>query len=76
MTDIIVPIDMWEEDVEGVIVSWLYNDGASVEKGKPLAEIMVEKIQSDVLAPETGTLTISEPADAIVKKGQLIGKIS
>lgn len=75
MTDIIVPADMWEEDVEGVIVSWLYNDGAQIEEGKPVAEVMVEKIQSDVLAPASGTLSIVEPADTVVKKGQVIGKV-
>jgi len=67
---------MWEEDVEGVIVGWLYNDGAEVQEGKPVAEVMVEKIQSDVFAPATGKLNILEPADSVVSKGQVIGKVS
>jgi len=66
---------MWEEDVEGVIVSWLYDNNSTVEEGKPVAEVMVEKIQSDVFAPASGKLVIIEEADSVVSKGQVIGKI-
>ncbi|MFK8021975.1 MAG: biotin/lipoyl-containing protein [Pseudomonadales bacterium] len=75
MTDVIIPLDMWEEDREGVIVSWIYRTGATVTKGEPLCEVMVEKVQSDLLAPASGLLTIVEDADAIVSKGQTIATI-
>jgi len=76
MIDVIVPLDMWEEDAEGVVVSWLYESGAAIEQGKPLCEVMVEKIQADIFAPASGTLTIIEEADAVVVKGQVVGTIS
>ncbi|MFT6006511.1 MAG: pyruvate/2-oxoglutarate dehydrogenase complex dihydrolipoamide acyltransferase (E2) component [Pseudoalteromonas tetraodonis] len=75
MIDIIVPHDVWEDDSEGVIVTWLYDSGATITEGKPICEVMVEKAQSDILAPANGILTIIEDADAVVVKGQLIGKI-
>lgn len=75
MTDVRIPEDMWDDDKEGVIVSWLYRDGATVREGEVLCEIMVEKVQSDLLAPASGTLHIVEEADEVVSKGQLIASI-
>ncbi len=66
---------MWEDDKEGVIVSWIYRSGAQVTEGEVLCEVMVEKVQSDLLSPATGTLTIVEEADAIVERGQTIATI-
>lgn len=75
MTDVIVPVDMWDDDKEGVIVSWIYRSGAVVKEGEVLCEVMVEKVQSDLLSPAAGTLTIIEEADAIVERGQTIATI-
>jgi pyruvate/2-oxoglutarate dehydrogenase complex dihydrolipoamide acyltransferase (E2) component len=75
MTDVIVPNDMWDDDREGVIVSWLYLSGATVTEEEVLCEVMVEKAQSDLLSPASGVLTIVEEADAIVSRGQVIGRI-
>lgn len=75
MSNVIVPLDMWEDDKEGVIVSWIYKSGATVTEGEPICEVMVEKVQSDLLAPASGVITIVEEADAIVEKGQTIATI-
>ena len=75
MVDVVIPLDMWEEDQEGVIVSWIYKTGASVTEGEVLCEVMVEKSQSDLHAPASGMLTIVEEAEAIVAKGQVIARI-
>jgi pyruvate/2-oxoglutarate dehydrogenase complex dihydrolipoamide acyltransferase (E2) component len=75
MIDITVPQDLWDTDDEGVIVTWVYSDGAIVEDGKLLAELQVEKAQLELTAPASGRLTILAPADAVVRKGQVIGKI-
>ena len=75
MVEVVIPNDMWEEDLEGVIVTWIYKTGATVSEGDVLCEVMVEKSQSDLLAPATGTLTIIEDAEAIVKRGQVIARI-
>ena len=75
MTDIVVPEDLWETDHEGVILTWIYPDGALVEQGKLLAELMVEKAQLELHAPASGRLKILAPPETIVRKGQVVGKI-
>lgn len=75
-TDIIVPNDLWEEDSEAVITNWLASDGAIVEQGALIAEIMVEKVQHELLAPASGTLSIAREADEVVVKGDVIGTIA
>jgi pyruvate/2-oxoglutarate dehydrogenase complex dihydrolipoamide acyltransferase (E2) component len=75
MTDITVPADLWDTEDEGVILTWIYSNGAVVEEGQLLAELMVGKAQLELTAPASGKLTILAPADTVVRKGQVIGKI-
>ncbi len=76
MTDIIIPTNLWEEDEETVITTWLVSDGATVEEGALVAEIMTAKVQYEILAPASGTLSIKEQAEAVVPKGAVIGTIA
>ena len=76
MTDIIIPTDLWEEDEDAVITTWLVSDGATVEEGALIAEIMTAKVQYEIYAPISGTVTIKEEADAVVPKGAVIGTIT
>jgi pyruvate/2-oxoglutarate dehydrogenase complex dihydrolipoamide acyltransferase (E2) component len=75
MTDITVPEDLWETDDEGVIFAWVYADGALVERGKLIAELTVEKAQLELNAPASGRLRILVPAETVVRKGTVIGRI-
>jgi pyruvate/2-oxoglutarate dehydrogenase complex dihydrolipoamide acyltransferase (E2) component len=75
MTDITVPEDLWDTDDEGVIFSWVYGDGAIVEQGRLVAELTVEKAQLELNAPASGRLKILAPAETVVRKGTVIGKI-
>lgn len=75
MTDITVPDDLWESEDEGVIFSWVYADGALVEAGKLVAELTVEKAQLELPAPASGRLRILAPAETVVRKGAIIGRI-
>ena len=74
-TDIVIPTDLWEEDEEAVITSWLMDDGAAVEEGALIAEIMSSKVQFEITAPASGTLRIGQEADAVVNKGDVIGTV-
>lgn len=74
-TNISVPNDLWEEDIEAVITMWLTSDGKSVNKGDLVAEVMAEKIQYEIFAPADGTLSISKEPDEVVKKGDVIGTV-
>ncbi len=75
MTDITVPEDLWDTDDEGVIFSWVYGDGAVVEQGRLVAELTVEKAQLELNAPASGRLRILAPAETVVRKGTVIGRI-
>jgi pyruvate/2-oxoglutarate dehydrogenase complex dihydrolipoamide acyltransferase (E2) component len=72
MIEVRIPPDLWEDDREGVVVSWLYNDGAVVEAGKLITELMVEKAQLELHAPGAGRLKILAVPETIVRKGDLI----
>jgi dihydrolipoamide dehydrogenase len=75
MTDVRATVDVWDSDTEGVIVSWIYADGANVKEGDVLCEIMTEKVQMDLLAPTTGRLHIIAKADQVVRKDEVIARI-
>ena len=75
MIDIRVPEDLWEDDRQGVIVSWVYKDGARVETGKLITELMVEKTQLELFAPASGRLKILCAAEDVINKGQIIGGV-
>lgn len=74
-TDIVIPSDLWDEDEETVITGWLVDDGASVEEGALIAEIMTAKVQYEIHAPASGTVRIKQEADAVVAKGAVIGSV-
>jgi pyruvate/2-oxoglutarate dehydrogenase complex dihydrolipoamide acyltransferase (E2) component len=76
MVAVKIPTDLWEEDTEAVITTWLVSDGGQVNEGQLIAEIMVEKVQHEVRAPASGTIKISRPAEAVVAKGGEIGSIT
>ncbi|HMN36472.1 MAG TPA: lipoyl domain-containing protein [Hyphomicrobium sp.] len=76
MVAVTIPTDLWEEDTEAVITTWLVGDGNTVSEGQLIAEIMVEKVQHEVRAPASGTIKITQPAEAVVAKGGEIGTIT
>jgi pyruvate/2-oxoglutarate dehydrogenase complex dihydrolipoamide acyltransferase (E2) component len=75
MTDITVPLDLSDSEDEGVIFAWIYADGALVERGKLVAELTVEKAQLEINAPASGRLRILAPAETVVRKGTVIGRV-
>lgn len=70
-----IPEDLWEEDTEAVITSWLVSEGASVSKGTLIAEVMCEKVQYEIEAPAAGVIKILKEVDEIVSKGDVIGTV-
>lgn len=73
--DIVVPREMWGDSMEGVVVTWIYQNGASVVKGQPVAEIMVEKAQLELVAPASGKLTILAAPETVIGRDQVVGRI-
>lgn len=75
MTEVRIPDDLWDDDSEGAISAWLYDDGDSVEAGAVIAEIMNEKVVFEIVARTSGALAILTAAEEPVRKGQVVARI-
>jgi pyruvate/2-oxoglutarate dehydrogenase complex dihydrolipoamide acyltransferase (E2) component len=75
MVDLHASQELWDTDSEGVIVTWIYADGAQVREGDVICEVMTEKVQMDFTAPASGRLQIIAPADKVIRRGELIARI-
>ncbi len=78
MTEVRIPEGLWDsrKTPEAVVVNWFYRDGATVEAGAPLLEIMVEKTQLEITAPASGRLTILARPETVVTVGAVIAEIA
>lgn len=76
MVDVLIPDDLWDDDSEGTISAWLYADGEIVREGAVIAEVMNEKVASELSAPISGTLSVLIHAEVPVKKGQIVARIA
>lgn len=74
--DIRIPDDLYDGDEESVITAWLASDGGQIRQGALVAEIMTAKVQHEISAPASGTLTILKQQDEVVTKGTVIGQIA
>jgi pyruvate/2-oxoglutarate dehydrogenase complex dihydrolipoamide acyltransferase (E2) component len=61
------------EMTEAVLSRWLVDDGHPVEKQEPIYEIETEKVESEVLSPQSGTLRQVAPAGETYQVGELLG---
>ncbi|NEN24862.1 2-oxo acid dehydrogenase subunit E2 [Cryomorpha ignava] len=73
--EILLP-KMGESVAEATIVSWIKNEGDSVEADEPIIEIATDKVDSEVPSPEDGILVkrLCEEGD-VVEVGQPIAII-
>lgn len=75
-TEVRIPQDLWDEDDKtGSIVVWLYKDGAEVKEGALIAEVLVEKVTLELVAPASGTLRIKVEPEVVVNKGDIVAVI-
>src|SRR4051794_4528620 len=74
--DIVMPA-MGESVSEGTIVEWARQPGDEVAEDEPLVEISTDKVDAEVPAPASGTLTevLAEAGDT-VSVGQVIARMS
>ncbi|MEA2363500.1 MAG: hypothetical protein QOD71_2645 [Thermoleophilaceae bacterium] len=67
---------MGESVTEGTILEWLKQVGDRVEADEPLVEVSTDKVDAEVPAPASGTLTkILAEADSVVAVGAVLGEI-
>ncbi|MEM7536457.1 MAG: dihydrolipoamide acetyltransferase family protein [Chloroflexota bacterium] len=65
-----------ESVVEGTVAQWLKQPGETVQKLEPLLEITTDKIDTEIPAPDTGTLlSILVPEGETVAAGTVLGYI-
>ena len=68
-------LEDWAADSEGVLVTWLFYDGATVKEGDVVAEVMLEKVEMAIEAPASGTLRIHMQADDVIAHDTVLGTI-
>jgi pyruvate dehydrogenase E2 component (dihydrolipoamide acetyltransferase) len=60
---------------EGVLSSWLVDDGARVAVGQVICEIETDKAVQEIVAEADGILHRAVPVDTVVPAGGLLGRI-
>lgn len=76
MSDIKIPEDCWDDDSEGAISTWFFEDGDKVGAGDVVCEVMNEKVATEITATSSGVLKIVVPAETPVLKGAVIARIT
>jgi 2-oxoglutarate dehydrogenase E1 component len=69
--------EMGESVTEGTILEWHKQEGDPVEEGETVVEVSTDKVDAEVPAPASGTITqIRAQADETVKVGQVLAEMS
>ncbi|MBB2890469.1 biotin/lipoyl-containing protein [Flexivirga oryzae] len=77
MTDVLFPqISQKDPEAQGTLATWFADDGSAVTEGDLLAEVAVDKVDMEVLAPCSGTLTHAAEEGAVLVQGAVIGSVS
>ncbi len=76
MTDVVFP-SLSEEtpDAEGVLAMWYVSEGSTVAADQLIAEVQVDKVSAEVLAPTAGVVHLLVEEEAAVRQGSPIARI-
>jgi pyruvate/2-oxoglutarate dehydrogenase complex dihydrolipoamide acyltransferase (E2) component len=76
MAEVVFPrLSDKEPDAEGVLATWFVGDGDQVAAGQLLAEVMVEKVSGEVLAPAAGRVRLLVAEDQTARQGEVIARV-
>jgi pyruvate/2-oxoglutarate dehydrogenase complex dihydrolipoamide acyltransferase (E2) component len=76
MAEVVFPrLSENEPDAEGVLATWFVSDGDQVASGQLLAEVMVEKVSGEVLAPAAGQVRLLVAEDQTAHQGDVIARV-
>jgi pyruvate/2-oxoglutarate dehydrogenase complex dihydrolipoamide acyltransferase (E2) component len=76
MAEVVFPrLSEKEPDAEGVLATWFVGDGDQVTAGQLLAEVMVEKVSGEVLAPAAGRVRLLVAEDQTARQGEVIARV-
>ncbi len=77
MTDVIFPQMSAEHgDATGVVATWYAAEGEQVAEGQLLAEVQMDKVDAEVMAPAAGTVTLLVAEGDEVTQGSVIARIA
>src|SRR5438093_55329 len=67
---------MGESVTEGVVLEWHVSEGDDVEEGDTVVEVSTDKVDAEVPAPASGTITrIAAQPDETVQVGQVLAEL-
>jgi pyruvate/2-oxoglutarate dehydrogenase complex dihydrolipoamide acyltransferase (E2) component len=76
MTDVRFPqLSNDDPDAEGIVSTWFVNDGETVAAGQLVAEVAVDKVDQEVLAPASGTIRVAVAEGGATRQGTVIATI-
>lgn len=76
MTEVLFPaLSKESPDAEGVLATWFVADGAAVKADQLIAEVQVDKVAAEILAPMAGTIHLLVNEEAVVRQGEPVAKI-
>ncbi|KJE77596.1 biotin/lipoyl-containing protein [Ferrimicrobium acidiphilum] len=64
-----------EPDAEGVVVTWFVGEGDFVTQNQLIAEVQVDKLDAEVLAPMAGTLRIVTNEGEVARQSSVVAYI-
>jgi pyruvate/2-oxoglutarate dehydrogenase complex dihydrolipoamide acyltransferase (E2) component len=61
---------------EVTVVTWLVDDGDTVEEGDPICDLGTDKAETSIEAPASGILRHTAAVDDVLEVGAELGRIS
>lgn len=75
MSEVTFPAMSEEADATGVLSTWFVESGEQVRADQLIAEVAMDKVDTEVLAPAAGTITRTVEEGAEVRQGAVIARI-
>lgn len=76
MSDVLFPSMSDAADATGVIVTWFVETGDDVAEDALIAEVAMDKVDQEVMAPASGVITLLVPEEQEVPQGSTIATIA
>lgn len=76
MTEVPFPM-MNQEDAQatGVVATWYVAEGETVAEDQVLADVQMDKVDAEVVAPAAGVISLLVDEEAEVPQGSVIARI-
>ena len=76
MTDVLFPaLSKESPQAVGVLATWFVREGATVSAAQLIAEVQVDKVTAEVVAPVAGVVHLLVDEEATVAQGAPIARI-